>query len=541
MPIKHGFESARPDNDDSGDVQPSHWNADHALSGFLALLDTLNATPSTVVTLDAAGNAVLVARSTFVQVDSPAFTGTPQAPTPAKGTNNTQIATTSYIDRLVGAVNGVASLDGSGKVPVAQLPAGTANGVAALDGGGKVPLAQLPSSIAGGLNYQGAWNASTNSPALASGVGTKGFYYKVSVAGSTAIDGLSQWNQGDLIAFNGATWDKIDGIASEVTSVAGRTGAVTLSASDVNGAQGLGFLINAAIAGSVASNALSISLTNPAGGAPSAGNPVSVRFPAAGTFSDVAITSALSIVVPSGTTLGHTSGRTCPLYVYGIKNGAAVELALSAKYFGKYGTVTTAAIAAGATSTTMYSTTARSAVPFVLLGVAYSNQTAAGTWAAAPSSIEAGSHINLKTYAFNVNNNGVNGTTGGLTASSATKAGGLSATGGYDVDGIWDATNSRFVCVEPGVYSFAWSWGTNEGMTGLAFGAINKNAGRLASGASVYMGGSNSPICYTLAEVTLVPGDVIEFYCIQNSGSNLTLYGNPVATFAVGKMIRAPI
>lgn len=29
----------------------------------------------------------------------------------------------------------------------------------------------------GALNYKGAWNATTNSPALASGVGTKGDYY----------------------------------------------------------------------------------------------------------------------------------------------------------------------------------------------------------------------------------------------------------------------------------------------------------------------------------------------------------------------------
>lgn len=36
----------------------------------------------------------------------------------------------------------------------------------------------------GALNYKGTWDASTNSPALASGVGTKGDYYVVSVAGA---------------------------------------------------------------------------------------------------------------------------------------------------------------------------------------------------------------------------------------------------------------------------------------------------------------------------------------------------------------------
>ncbi len=116
-----------------------------------------------------------------------------------------------------------------------NLGAGAANGLATLDATSKIPVAQIPSSVVGALNYQGAWNASTNSPALASGVGTKGFYYKVSTTGATTIDGVSQWNTGDLISFDGTTWDKIDGLASEVLSVAGRTGAVVLANTDVSG------------------------------------------------------------------------------------------------------------------------------------------------------------------------------------------------------------------------------------------------------------------------------------------------------------------
>lgn len=63
----------------------------------------------------------------------------------------------------------------------------------------------------GALNYKGTWNASTNSPALASGVGTKGDYYVVSVAGGTTIDGESLWGVGDWIVFNGTAWQKVDG------------------------------------------------------------------------------------------------------------------------------------------------------------------------------------------------------------------------------------------------------------------------------------------------------------------------------------------
>lgn len=112
---------------------------------------------------------------------------------------------------------------------------GVANGYAGLDGTGKVPTAQLPASVIGGLNYQGTWNASTNTPTLANGVGTKGFYYKVTTAGNTTIDGDNNWTVGDLIVFNGTEWDKIEGGTSDVVSVAGKVGVVTLVPADVVG------------------------------------------------------------------------------------------------------------------------------------------------------------------------------------------------------------------------------------------------------------------------------------------------------------------
>lgn len=63
----------------------------------------------------------------------------------------------------------------------------------------------------GALNYKGTWNASTNTPTLASGVGTKGDYYVVSVAGSTNLDGITTWYVGDWAAFNGTVWQRLEG------------------------------------------------------------------------------------------------------------------------------------------------------------------------------------------------------------------------------------------------------------------------------------------------------------------------------------------
>ena len=113
---------------------------------------------------------------------------------------------------------------------VATSALGANSGVATLDSGGKLTASQIPSSLVGAVVYQGIWNAATNTPTLASGTGTKGSYYKVSVAGTTVIDGISQWNVGDTIIFDGTTWDKIDGITNEVISVAGLYGTISAPA-----------------------------------------------------------------------------------------------------------------------------------------------------------------------------------------------------------------------------------------------------------------------------------------------------------------------
>lgn len=109
---------------------------------------------------------------------------------------------------------------------------GLAGGVASLDGGGTVPTSQLPAAVLGGVSYQGVWNASTNTPTLTSSTGTKGYYYVVDVAGSTNLNGITDWKVGDWAIFNGSVWQKIDN-TDAVTSVNGYTGTVVLSYSDV--------------------------------------------------------------------------------------------------------------------------------------------------------------------------------------------------------------------------------------------------------------------------------------------------------------------
>ena len=68
--------------------------------------------------------------------------------------------------------------------------------------------------IPAGLIFQGTWNAATNTPTLTSGSGTTGNFYIVSVAGSTNLDGITDWKVGDWAVFieQGASdqWEKID-------------------------------------------------------------------------------------------------------------------------------------------------------------------------------------------------------------------------------------------------------------------------------------------------------------------------------------------
>lgn len=86
--------------------------------------------------------------------------------------------------------------------------------------------------VQAGETYKGTWNANTNTPALASGVGTEGHYYQVSVAGSTNLDGISSWAQGDEALFNGTVWVKRESFGIKILN--GKSGStVTLNQDEV--------------------------------------------------------------------------------------------------------------------------------------------------------------------------------------------------------------------------------------------------------------------------------------------------------------------
>jgi hypothetical protein len=140
------------------------------------------------------------------------------------------------------------------------------------------------------------------------------------------------------------------------------------------------------ITASVAANALTITL-----------NPTSLNFRSStlgsGTVNTRIISSAISVVVPSGATLGTVNATASRLVVLAIDNAGTVELAVvnisGGNQLDETNLITTTTISSGATSaSTVYSTTGRSSVPYRVVGFIDSTQTTAGTWATAPSTIQ---------------------------------------------------------------------------------------------------------------------------------------------------------
>jgi hypothetical protein len=188
--VKHTKVSLIPDSGDDSLIEPSDWNDDHVLTG--------------TVSVENGG------------------TGASTLTGYVKGTGTTAMTASATIPNT----------DITGLGTASTKDAGSALGVATLDASGKVPVSELPAAVLGALSYQGTWNASTNTPTLTSSTGTKGYYYVVSVAGNTNLDGITDWLVGDWAVYNGTVWQKVDNTET-VTSVNGQTGAVVLTTTNI--------------------------------------------------------------------------------------------------------------------------------------------------------------------------------------------------------------------------------------------------------------------------------------------------------------------
>ena len=142
------------------------------------------------------------------------------------------------------------------------------------------------------------------------------------------------------------------------------------------------------ITATAAANALTVTL-----------NPTTLEFRSAtltsGTVVSRTISSAISVVVSSGSTLGTVSGVQSRIVVLALDNAGTVELAVvnisGGNDLTETGLIsTTAEGGAGAadSASTVYSTTARTNLAYRVVGYIESTQATAGTWATTPSTIQ---------------------------------------------------------------------------------------------------------------------------------------------------------
>ena len=134
---------------------------------------------------------------------------------------------------------------------VAAKTAAVANAGTALATGDQIydfvtgEIANIPS----GLSFEGSWNASTDTPSLAGTTPANGVFYIVSVAGSTSLSGITDWQVGDWAVYvsNGAgtdAWQKIDNTST--LSGSGSSGQLTYWTGTANVAGDAGLTYNAA-------------------------------------------------------------------------------------------------------------------------------------------------------------------------------------------------------------------------------------------------------------------------------------------------------
>jgi len=190
-------------------------------------------------------------------IASPAFSGTPTAPTPLAGNSSTQIATTAFVQNALAAQGAVTSFNGRTGAVTFLLSDVTGVGGAPIASPALTGTPTAPTAAAGTNNTQVATTAFVNAAISAIGAGVTSFEGRtgavtlqandISAAGglinpSVALTGVptaptaSPGTSSTQIASTAFVTAAI--IAGSVTTFNGRSGAVTLAAADLSGAGG---------------------------------------------------------------------------------------------------------------------------------------------------------------------------------------------------------------------------------------------------------------------------------------------------------------
>lgn len=230
---------------------------------------------------------------------------------------------------------------------------------------------------------------------------------------NTLFDGFSFWlyANGGPVTITPNAADSFPGMAGGASMIIpqGTQAFISTNASGsgtwyitVQNPTGMNAAFNLQLSCSVTSNALTCSVLDRNGNAPSAASPVllSFRDPTAANGDPVAraITGALSVTVPSSATLGTVNGQANRIWIADFDNAGTHVL-------GVYNSLNSSApsvlawdettptngtgITSGSTSAqTWYTASSVTTKSFRILGYVESTQSTAGTWAGSPSKVQ---------------------------------------------------------------------------------------------------------------------------------------------------------
>jgi hypothetical protein len=237
---------------------------------------------------------------------------------------------------------------------VTQSEVGAASGVASLDGTGKIPIAQLPSSV---MEFQGGWNPNTNTPTLVDGTGVNGYTYYVTAADSGTVAGLADpsmynFQIGDLVIYNGTAWQLVSP-ANGVQSVNAAQGAVVMSMATANG-----------FAGTYSGTALTVSttLTTPV---VAANGTALIAGTTTGTGSTVVLATSPTLVTPALGTPSALVGTNITGTAAGLTAGTVTTNANLTGDVTSVGNATSLVATSNATLTTLSALTTASSLASV--------------------------------------------------------------------------------------------------------------------------------------------------------------------------------
>lgn len=197
----------------------------------------------------------------------------------------------------------------------------------------------------------------------------------------------------------------------------------SVATSDGNGLQSVG------ISATVASNILTIALKQKDGSTdPSASVPSRISFRDStatnGAYSTISVTSALSLDITNGSTLGTISGAASYLYVYAINNSGTVVLGVSGSNFFEDGSLqdTTAEGGAGTADDgqTIYAASTLVGKAIRLIGRVLITEATAGAWATSPTEVSINPFTNSKFWMVSASITGTNPDLGASAVASFT-------------------------------------------------------------------------------------------------------------------------